>query len=680
MSKFLPTFFLLLLLTTTVAHSRSFPATSDPTLAAQERWGASAMGYVLEGCLPTAAGMVLTVPACRGFALQTVDPPALTGFEETVPRAITTQGAGPFWLVARANPGVSPPGWTCVAGTHYCWQQSATQPPWPSGTLPLAKALVTAGAVSSVQPLASRSPMDFAPLDGTVYATQYGLTCDGVTDNSAALQAALAAVPGLGGTIVLPAAELPCAYSETLDLSTKSVTIRGAGGTRANPPTSRSVLLYTGGGQSAIHIHGPGALGTKLIGFELDNSGTTEYGILIDDTASILLDDIGIAIPVVRFTMAAIGVGGGDPNNPPHSIFIQNSYIRSTGQRGVWVVAVAEYVVIENSKILGHLESNVELGRVSSQALGPQGTATDVHILHSTMEGGLQAGSNGIRINRAEGVWVKDNHFEVPGPSEGGTPGRAILLHSTAERCAPVVIRDNRINLLAGASEAITTACALAIGVVEGNFLSDNSGSPTPIPLVTNFDSTHLIVGANRVGSPESVVMHRQKVSLRGNMSSNDSKMDGFQPFRVCAIHTLVGNVGTGEDTLAECTPAPNTVWQSAMGLRLVAGGVTAANTNAKRIRVSMGNAGDLGQVIWDSGALAADNDHWMVTCDGVRASNTSMRMTCTGQVYDAGPAVVKTTALTTGGFDGTRPLYVTGEATTTNDIQIHFFKVQVEE
>lgn len=142
-----------LLLVASCAWSRSFPATSDALAAAQQRWGATMQGYVASGCLhATSASTTISVPACRGFAVDTSDPRTLKGFEEPTARSFAlTAGNGTYWLGARWNPGVTPGSWTAVPGTHYVWILSATEPLWPSGVVPLSRSTVTAGAVASVE-------------------------------------------------------------------------------------------------------------------------------------------------------------------------------------------------------------------------------------------------------------------------------------------------------------------------------------------------------------------------------------------------------------------------------------------------------------------------------------------------------------------------------------------------
>lgn len=134
------------------AGATSFPAAGDATLAEQQRWGSFSPGYIADGCwhAASAAGTTVTIASCRAFALETDAPEALKGFEDTTPRAITYSGGdGTYWLGGRANTGDTMGGWTCGAGTHYCWLKQETPPVVPSGMLLLGKTTVTSGAISA---------------------------------------------------------------------------------------------------------------------------------------------------------------------------------------------------------------------------------------------------------------------------------------------------------------------------------------------------------------------------------------------------------------------------------------------------------------------------------------------------------------------------------------------------
>ena len=141
----------LLMLLAASAWGATFPATSDPTMANQQRWGAMHQGYVADGCWHgTSATTSVALPSCRAFALDTTDPARLQGFEDTTPRTLAYSGGdGTYWLSGRATPNVTPPGWTCLPGLHYCTLKQETTPEVPSGLLLLGKVTVLTNTITA---------------------------------------------------------------------------------------------------------------------------------------------------------------------------------------------------------------------------------------------------------------------------------------------------------------------------------------------------------------------------------------------------------------------------------------------------------------------------------------------------------------------------------------------------
>ena len=141
----------LLMLLAASAWGGTFPATSDPTLADQQRWGAMQQGYVADGCWHgTSASTSVALPSCRAFALDTTGPARLQGFEDTTPRTLTySAGDGTYWLGGRANPSTPMPGWTCSSGLHYCWIKAEAPPVVPSGLLRLGQVTVSTNAITA---------------------------------------------------------------------------------------------------------------------------------------------------------------------------------------------------------------------------------------------------------------------------------------------------------------------------------------------------------------------------------------------------------------------------------------------------------------------------------------------------------------------------------------------------
>lgn len=160
-------------------------------------WGDAFQGYVRAGCLHATSGnTTVSVPACQAYARDTQATPQLQYLAESGSRSVTfSAGDGTYFLVGRANPAVTPGGWTCVAGTAYCWLKFgtslATLPPIPAGTVLLSGATVAGGAVTVVADFRRDTAVRDGPVN--VRSPLYGVVadCTTPTDTTVALQGAI---------------------------------------------------------------------------------------------------------------------------------------------------------------------------------------------------------------------------------------------------------------------------------------------------------------------------------------------------------------------------------------------------------------------------------------------------------------------------------------------------------
>lgn len=115
-------------------------------------------------------------------------------------------------------------------------------------------------------------------LHASVYAADYGVVADGVTDDYAAIAAAIADVPSAGGTLVLPAGTT--VIGTGLDLSSKTgLVIRGQGGlgTAADIGTT---LKYTGTGTYVVDMQN--TFGVRLLDMQVAYSNAAFTGRVVD--------------------------------------------------------------------------------------------------------------------------------------------------------------------------------------------------------------------------------------------------------------------------------------------------------------------------------------------------------------------------------------------------------------
>lgn len=633
--------------------------------------GPAFISYVERGCQhPNVAGVIdNTIPECVAW-IKSAQGPTLERLEMYDPVDVNyTPGNAAYYLIARLNRSRVPSGWTCEGGTPYCWQVVGSTLDVPDGTILLSKSQVTAGAITTQEPLHSNSPLNFMPVDATVYAQQYGMLCDGVTDNSGALELSYQALPLAGGVIVLPVADKSCKFSRTFNI-TKTITLRSAGSSRASPKTFRTVLEYTGSGV-AIDIYGPSTQGTKLVGFEIGHSGTATHGVRLNNTSAVYFEDIVMfpLSPMTQFSQAGFLIGDETTTNS-HTIIFFNCYIRTSAPIGIHAVKVNEYLLITHSKVLRHDVANINLGRTA--VAGGSASANDIHILHSTLEN-PNLGSTSIRINRAEGVWIEDCHFEVGPPSSDGlTTNQALMINSQAERAAPITFQNNKVVAIAGATQTITVNFSSAFLRILGNYFLDGSGGTLQFH-VMNLMSGGIVLAENR----EVTVSSRYNLFSMRNWSTAGGFTDGMFPYRICQEAGTWGTVGSTETTIYTCNVQGETMYTNGKGLKLSIGGSTLNNANSKRIRIYMGSPTVSETLIFDTGIVAANADSWYVECTGIRSTATGIWFTCHGKFHDVQPAViVMTTGLTLSGWSGDRPITITGNGVVDNDVSMHFVSI----
>jgi hypothetical protein len=136
----------------------------------------------------------------------------------------------------------------------------------------------------------------------------YGAKGDGVTDDSAAILAALAALPAAGGEIFFPCGTY---LHSTQILPTKTVYFHGCGslGTASAGTHQTTTLTWTGGATAQIALTSAGAIGSKISALGFNNTGTATVALELDGGSSpVSIEDVAI-IPAVPYSIAAIRLG-----------------------------------------------------------------------------------------------------------------------------------------------------------------------------------------------------------------------------------------------------------------------------------------------------------------------------------------------------------------------------------
>ena len=137
-----------------------------------------------------------------------------------------------------------------------------------------------------------------APLN--VEWPEYGAVADGSADDTAAVQAALDAMPAEGGTLLIPGV---CKVTSALNADdTRSVILQGIGG-QSGGATTKSRLLYTGTG-TMLSAKSSIGFGARDLWLQFDNA--SHSGTLIDLAQSAAATDSQL----VSFERCQIGSGG----------------------------------------------------------------------------------------------------------------------------------------------------------------------------------------------------------------------------------------------------------------------------------------------------------------------------------------------------------------------------------
>jgi len=166
---------------------------------------------------------------------------------------------------------------------------------WRARDLPSGLALLTAVTIA-VAPLAAADKAGADPAAPFVDVTKYGALCDGVTDDSPALQKALAALPASGGVVYVPPSPsgTRCTFSSGLTLP-DGAKILGAG-------KWATVLRYTGPGAA----FSPGGTNNRRAAFEDFTLQLTHPSAAGIDAARL----ISSTFRSIRIAWSGSGVGG----------------------------------------------------------------------------------------------------------------------------------------------------------------------------------------------------------------------------------------------------------------------------------------------------------------------------------------------------------------------------------
>ena len=172
-----------------LGHTANTHGTGSQQLEMQAWFGDGFTGYIVSNCAPTVPASSLTFAAfqCQVYVVSSGQLLYVT--QTSVAVGPLNAGNGVYWLAVHKDTSTIVSGWTRQAGSHYLWKFNSTQPAPPSDGILFSQVGVAGGVIGSVQNgLAGLNPE--APRSVNLTDKWLGGICDGVADDSAALQKA----------------------------------------------------------------------------------------------------------------------------------------------------------------------------------------------------------------------------------------------------------------------------------------------------------------------------------------------------------------------------------------------------------------------------------------------------------------------------------------------------------
>ena len=173
---------------------------------------------------------------------------------------------------------------------------------------------------------------------------------------------------------------------------------------------------------------------------------------------------------------------------------------------------------------------------------------------------------------------------------------------------------------------SVTESVTIAIGLIMP------TGTTTHPALVTYIDDVSL-----SINTKHNTLLRNDTGSTRSSLHTgvyipnalfNQAYLDvGTDSARVggalsTEMTTTQTTAVTTEESLSSYTLPARAMWKDGQGVRIKAWGTTAANTNAKTLRIRLG--GVSGTILMDTGAPAANNTNWVITAEFFRTSETT--------------------------------------------------------
>jgi hypothetical protein len=161
---------------------------------------------------------------------------------------------------------------------------------------------------------------------------------------------------------------------------------------------------------------------------------------------------------------------------------------------------------------------------------------------------------------------------------------------------------------------------------------------------------------------------------LRTELQNTFIRLDGQLSSVPITLYSTSGaalNTGTGETVLFSNVFDLNTLPVNSDSVAFTISGITAANANAKQIRLYYG-----GTLIFDSGSQTFNNTSWVLRGEIIRLGAASQICFTELVTSDATYRVGATQTLTSKNLGSNQSLIITGQGVSTGDVSAYYIKI----